>query len=47
MLVELYRKLGTPKSEKKFDTEFEKEINTWAEANAGASKLEDSDSKEL
>ena len=47
VLVEHYRKLGTPKPNTKFDTEFEKEINTWAEANVEASKREDSGSKEL
>ena len=47
MLVEHYRKLGTPKPNAKFDVEFEKEINAWAEANVEASKREDSSSKEL
>ena len=45
--VEHYRKLGTPKPNTKYDTEFEKEINTWAEANVEASKREDSGYKEL
>ena len=51
VLVEHYRKLGTPKPntefDTEFDTEFEKEINTWAEPNVEASKREDSGSKEL
>ena len=44
VLVEHYRKLGTPKPNAKSDTEFEKEINAWAEANVEASKREDSSS---
>ena len=38
VLVEHYRKLGTPKPSTKFGTELEKEINTWAEATVEASK---------
>ena len=35
VLVEQYRKLGTSTANETFDAEFEKEINAWAEANAG------------
>ena len=35
VLVEHYRKLGTSTANETFDAEFEKEINAWAEANAG------------
>ena len=38
VLVEHYSKLGTPKPKVKFDAEFEKEINAWAEVNVEASK---------
>ena len=41
VLVEHYRKLGTPAANETFDAEFEKEINAWAEANVGASERED------
>ena len=37
VLVEHYRKLGTPTTNKTFDTEFETEINAWAEANIDSS----------
>ena len=47
VLVEHYRKLGTPKPNAKFDAEFEKEINAWVEVNVEASKRDDSSSKEL
>ena len=47
VLVEHYRKLGTPKANAKFDAEFEKKNNAWAEVNVEASKREDSSSKEL
>ena len=47
VLVEHYRELGTPKPNSKFDAEFEKEINAWAEVNVEASKREDSCSIEL
>ena len=40
VLVEHYRKLGTPKANKTFDADFEKEINAGAEANVGASERE-------
>ena len=33
MLVEHYRKLGTPAANETLDAEFEKEINAWAEEN--------------
>ena len=32
VLVEHYRKLGTPTANETFGAEFEKEINTWTEA---------------
>ena len=38
VLVEHYRKLGTPAANETFDAEFEKEISAWAEANVGASE---------
>ena len=41
VLVEHYRKLGTPTANETFDTEFEKETNAWAEANVGASESQD------
>lgn len=41
VLVEHYRKLGTPKTKKRSDTEFEKGIDAWARANVEASKRED------
>ena len=42
VLVEHYRKLGTPTANETFDAEFKrKEINAWAEANVGASERED------
>ena len=41
VLVEPYRKLGTPTDNETFDAEVEKEINVWAEANVGASERED------
>ena len=47
VLVEHYSKIGTPKPHAKFDAEFEKEINAWAEVNVDASKREDSGSIEL
>ena len=47
VLVEHCRKLGTPKSNAKFDAEFENEINAWAEMNAEASKREYSSSNAL
>ena len=40
VLVEHYRKLGTPTDNEAFDAEFQKEINAWAEANVGASERE-------
>ena len=43
VLVEHYRKLGTP-TNKTYDTEFEKEIDAWAEANVDASEREDNGS---
>ena len=33
LLVEHYRKLGTPTTNETLDAEFEKEINAWAEEN--------------
>ena len=36
VLVEHYRKLGTPKPDARFGAEFEKEINAWAEVNVEA-----------
>ncbi|MEP5533686.1 hypothetical protein [Ekhidna sp.] len=45
VLVEHYRKLGTPTANETFDAEFEKEINAWAEANVDISETEDSDSE--
>ena len=47
VLVEHYRKLGTPKPSAKFDATFEKEINAWAAVNIEASKREGSSSKGL
>ena len=41
VLEEHYRKLGTPTANETFDAAFEKEINTWAEANVVASERED------
>ena len=41
ILVQHYRRLGTPTANETFDAEFEKEINTWAEANVGAAERED------
>ena len=40
LLVEHYRKLSTPTPNKMLDAEFEKEVITWTEANAGASEKE-------
>ena len=45
VLIEHYRKLGTPKINK-FGTKFEKEINKWADANVEESKREDSGFRE-
>ena len=36
VLVEHFRKLGSPTANETFDEEFEKEINAWTEANVGA-----------
>ena len=36
VLLEPYRKLGTPTGNETFDADFEKEINAWAEANVAA-----------
>ena len=47
VLVEHYRKVGTPTTNKTFHAEFEKEINTCAEANLDASEKEDSGSEGL
>ena len=47
VLVEHYRKLGTPTTNENFDAEFEKELNAWAEANVDASEREDSGSEGL
>ena len=50
VLVERYRKLGTPTTNKTFDVEFAKEIkeiNAWVEANVDASEREDSGSEGL
>ena len=41
LIVEHYRKLGTPAANKAFDV-FEKGISVWAEANVNASEREDS-----
>ena len=41
VLVEHYRKQGTPTANETFNAEFEKEMNAWAEANVGASERED------
>ena len=41
VLIEHYRKLGTPTASETFDAELEKEINAWAEENVGASERED------
>ena len=46
-LVEHYRKLETPTTNKTFDAEFEEEIDAWAEANVDASKREGSCSEGL
>ena len=43
VLVEHYRKLGTPTTNDNFDSEFEKEINSWAEENVERSRRERSD----
>ena len=47
VLVEHYRKLVTPTANETLDAEFEKEINAWAEANVGASEMEDRGSDRL
>ena len=47
VLEEHHRKLGTPKTNNRFDTEFEKYINKWANAKVEVSKREDVDSNEL
>ena len=47
VLVEHYRKLGTPTTNETFDAEFEKEIDAWVEANVDASEREDSGSEGL
>ena len=47
VIVEQYRKLGTPTTSETFDTEFEKEIDAWVEANVDASEKEDCGSEEL
>ena len=44
VLVEHYSKIGSPKRNAKFDAEFEREINAWAEVDVEASKPEDSSS---
>ena len=41
VLVEHYRKLGTPAANETFNAEFDKKINVWAEANVGTSERED------
>ena len=41
VLVEHYRKLGTPTANETFDVEFDKEISARAEANVGVSERED------
>ena len=41
-LLEHCRKLGTPRTNKYFDAEFEKEINGWAQDNVDASEREES-----
>ena len=38
LLVDHYRKLETPTTNKTFDTELNKEIDAWAEANVDTSK---------
>ena len=47
VLVEHYRKLGTPKRNNRFDTELEIEINKSANAKVEESKREDSSCNEL
>ena len=47
VLVEYYRKLGTPTTNETFDAEFEKEIDAWVEANVDASEKEASGSEGL
>ena len=46
VLVEHYRKLGTPKTNETFDAEFEKEIDARVETNVDASEREDSSGSE-
>ena len=46
-VVEHYRKLGTPTTDKELDAQFEKEINAWAEENVDASEREASGSAGL
>ena len=47
VIVEQYRKLGTPTTSETFDTEFEKEIDAWVEANVDGSEREDGGSEGL
>ena len=41
ILVEHYRKLGTPTANEKFDADFEGKTNPWSKANVGASEMKD------
>ena len=47
VLVEHYRKLGTPTANETFAAEFEKKVNEWAEVNVDAPGLEGSDPERL
>ena len=47
MIVDHYRKLGTPTVNETLDAEFEKDINAWAEANVVASQREKSGAEGL
>ena len=47
LLLEHYRKLGTPTTNESFDEQFGKETNAWAGANVDAPGRQDSDSEEL
>ena len=47
VLIEHCHNIGTPTTNITFNTEFEKGINVWAEANIDASERQDSGSERL
>lgn len=47
MIVKHHRRLETAKTHTKLDSEVDKEIKAWTEANMEASEREDSGSKEV